>query len=77
MVDLLQHFVRKIESGQRPMVSKLGAVEMLVVGLQNTEDSPIHLGIHAVVRAEKAAILIFDKELTGRTRRVSRLGHAG
>ena len=60
VIDLLQHLVRQVESAQRPVVSELGDIEVLVVRLQYTEDIAVHLQLIAVVRAEQYAILILD-----------------
>ena len=60
VIDLLQHLVRQVESAQRPVVSVLGDIEVLVVRLQYTEDIAVHLQLIAVVRAKEYAILILD-----------------
>ena len=60
VIDLLQHLVRQVESAQRPVVSELGDIEVLVVRLQYTEDIAVHLQLITVVRAEQYAILVLD-----------------
>ena len=60
VIDLLQHLVRQVESAQRPVVSELGDIEVLVVRLQYTEDIAVHLQLIAVIRAEQYAVLILD-----------------
>lgn len=52
VINLLQHLVRQIEARERPVVSELGDIEVLVVGLQYAEYIAVHLQFIAVVRAK-------------------------
>ena len=70
VVQLPKHFVRQIHTAECPMIIEIVDVEMLIIGLIDAEDIPIHARLCTIVRTEEYAVLILDEELSCGARRL-------
>ena len=52
VVQLPEHFVRQIHTAECPMVVEIVDVEMLIIGLIDAEDIPIHARLCTIVRTK-------------------------
>ena len=52
VVQLPKHFVRQIHTAECPMIIEIVDVEMLIIGLIDAEDIPIHARLCTIVRTK-------------------------